>query len=72
MPTVLITHARLKPRELAARLGARGIYAWHGDYYAREFMQRMGHGEYGMLRIGLGHYNTAVEIERLIAALREF
>ncbi len=72
VPTVLITHARLKPRELAARLGARGIYAWHGDYYAREFMQRMGHGEHGMLRIGLGHYNTAVEIERLIAALREF
>ena len=72
VPTVLITHARLKPRELAARLGALGIYAWHGDYYAREFMQRMGHGELGMLRIGLGHYNTTAEIERLVAALREF
>lgn len=72
VPTVLITHARRKPRELAAFLGARGIYTWHGDYYAYEFMRRMGHGEHGMLRIGLGHYNTTAEIRRLVDALREF
>jgi len=26
----------------------------------------------GLLRIGLVHYNTADEVERLLAALREF
>lgn len=71
VPTVLITHARRQPRELSAWLGERGIYAWPGDYYASEFMRRMGHGEHGMLRIGIGHYNTAAEIERLLAALAE-
>ena len=71
VPTVLITHDQLTPRELAAFLGGQGIYTWHGDYYAYEFMRRLGHGERGMLRIGLGHYNTMSEIERLLAALRK-
>ncbi len=71
VPTVLVTHAQKTPRFLARFLGERGIYTWHGDYYAREFMRRMGYAEQGMLRIGLGHYNTQSEIERLIAALRE-
>lgn len=71
VPTVLITHDQHTPRELAAFLGGQGIYTWHGDYYAYEFMRRMGHGENGMLRIGLGHYNTKSEIERLLGALRK-
>lgn len=71
VPTVLITHRQYPPRELAAFLGARGIYTWHGDYYAYEFMRRMGHGEWGMLRIGLGHYNTQTEIDRLLNALQD-
>ncbi|MCY4010137.1 MAG: cysteine desulfurase-like protein [Anaerolineaceae bacterium] len=71
VPTVLITHREHPPKELATFLGARGIYTWHGDYYAYEFMRRMGHGERGMLRIGLGHYNTTTEIDRLLNALQE-
>ena len=71
VPTVLITHDQHTPGEMATFLGLRGIYTWHGDYYAYEFMRRMGHGERGMLRIGLGNYNTKSEIERLLAALRK-
>jgi selenocysteine lyase/cysteine desulfurase len=36
-----------------------------------EIMERLGHAEEGMVRVGLAHYNTHAEIDRLEAALRE-
>jgi len=60
------------PRELVAYLGERGIFAWDGNYYALNLSERLGvEPRGGMLRIGLAHYNTADEIGRLLAALRE-
>jgi selenocysteine lyase/cysteine desulfurase len=41
---------------------------WHGDYYAVEVMDRLGLPE-GGLRIGIAHYNTADEVDRLLAEL---
>jgi selenocysteine lyase/cysteine desulfurase len=32
-------------------------------------MKRLGHSEHGMVRVGLAHYNTHEEIDRLGAAL---
>jgi len=60
------------PLELATKLGERGIFTWDGNYYALNLteqldVERMG----GFLRIGLVHYNTMEEVERLLAALRE-
>ncbi len=72
VPTVAITIDGHTPRELATHLGERGIYCWDGNYYAINLMERLGlEGSGGALRIGLAHYNTAGEIERLLAALRE-
>jgi cysteine desulfurase family protein (TIGR01976 family) len=71
-PTVAVRVAGHTPRELAEFLGARGIFTWDGNYYALNLSERLGVEESGgMLRIGLVHYNTAEEVERLLAALRE-
>jgi cysteine desulfurase family protein (TIGR01976 family) len=71
VPTVAVRLAGYTPRELAAYLGERGIFTWHGNYYALSVTERLGvESTGGMLRIGLVHYSTAAEVERLLAALR--
>jgi cysteine desulfurase family protein (TIGR01976 family) len=60
------------PLELATKLGERGFFTWDGNYYAMNLteqldVERLG----GFLRIGLVHYNTMEEVDRLLAALRE-
>ena len=61
------------PTKIAAFLGERGIFTWDGNFYALNLSERLGveqHG--GVLRVGLVHYNTAEEVDRLLAALGEF
>jgi cysteine desulfurase family protein (TIGR01976 family) len=72
VPTVSITHDNLTASQLAERLGQQGIFAWHGNYYALEFTESLGLEPAGMLRIGLVHYNTAEEVERLRQCLVDF
>jgi cysteine desulfurase family protein (TIGR01976 family) len=70
-PTVAIRMESYTPRELAERLGERGIFTWDGNYYAINLAERLGVQQSGgMLRIGLAHYNTAEEVERLLTELR--
>ncbi|HXO60712.1 MAG TPA: cysteine desulfurase-like protein [Candidatus Acidoferrales bacterium] len=61
------------PTETATFLGERGIFTWDGNFYALNLTERLGvQATGGLLRIGLVHYNTAEEVERLLVALREF
>jgi cysteine desulfurase family protein (TIGR01976 family) len=70
-PTVAIRMEGHTPRELATKLGERGIFTWDGNYYAINLTERLGvETSGGMLRIGLAHYNTAEEVDRLLAELR--
>jgi cysteine desulfurase family protein (TIGR01976 family) len=72
VPTVAITLEGWTPRALAERLAERGIFCWDGNYYALTLMERLGLEEHGgALRIGMAHYNTADEVDRLLATLRE-
>jgi selenocysteine lyase/cysteine desulfurase len=68
-PTVSITHEHLAPASMAARLAEQGLYAWHGNHYALELCETLGLMPEGTLRIGLLHYNTEEEVERLLSAL---
>ncbi|MBL8132792.1 MAG: cysteine desulfurase-like protein [Anaerolineae bacterium] len=70
VPTVVWSHERLTPTEIAVQLAARDIYVWDGNYYAVEIMRRLNRPD-GMVRVGLAHYNTHEEIERLEATLRQ-
>jgi cysteine desulfurase family protein (TIGR01976 family) len=72
VPTVAITIAGHTPRALAERLADAGIFTWNGNYYALALMERLGlEQQGGALRIGLAHYNTFEEIDRLLEVLRE-
>ncbi len=70
--TFVVRIAGHTPLELATKLGERGFFTWDGNYYALNLteqldVERLG----GFLRIGLAHYNTMEEVERLLGALRE-
>jgi len=71
VPTVICRPANQAPLAVAQALAERGIYVWHGNYYALETMKALGHqNDGGMVRIGIAHYNTAQEIETLLHALQ--
>jgi selenocysteine lyase/cysteine desulfurase len=60
------------PLGLASQLGDRGFFTWDGNYYALNLTERLEvESSGGFLRIGLVHYNTVEEVDRLLAALRE-
>lgn len=66
VPTVSFTMEGFSPRQIATGLNKSGIYSWDGNYYALEVTDRLGlEDSGGMLRIGLVHYNTLEEIDRL-------
>jgi len=71
--TISLRIGNQHPTVIAKYLGERGIFTWDGNYYALNLTERLGvEALGGMLRIGLVHYNTMEEVERLLAALREF
>jgi len=60
------------PLELATKLGDRGFFVWDGNYYALNVTEQLDVEKTGgFLRIGLVHYNTMEEVERMLSALRE-
>jgi cysteine desulfurase family protein (TIGR01976 family) len=71
VPTVAIVPERTTPAELAAALGQRGIFVWDGNFYALEVSQALGLEPHGMVRIGVLHYNSADEVQRLVDAVSE-
>jgi selenocysteine lyase/cysteine desulfurase len=54
---------------MAEELAAHGIFVWHGNFYALPLTERLGVEPDGMVRLGLVHYNTASEIDRLVSVL---
>jgi cysteine desulfurase family protein (TIGR01976 family) len=64
--------AEQTPLALATKLGDRGFFTWDGNYYALNLTERLDvEKSGGFLRIGLVHYNTVEEVDRLLGALRE-
>jgi len=70
-PTVAVRLAGWSPAALAVELGRRGIYCWDGDFYATALMEDLGVADGGVVRLGLVHYNTADEVDRVLAELAE-
>jgi cysteine desulfurase family protein (TIGR01976 family) len=68
VPTFCFNVEGLSPLDAATRLGERGLAVWRGNYYAVEVMDRLGLPE-GAVRAGMLHYNTAEEVDRLLAEL---
>jgi selenocysteine lyase/cysteine desulfurase len=71
VPTISFTLDGWPARRVAEELGRRGIFVWDGNMYAVELIERLGLAERGLVRIGLVHYNTADEVDRLLEGLGE-
>ena len=69
VPTFCLTVRGLTPAMAAERLAERGFAVWHGNHYAVEVFERLGLRD-GGLRVGIVHYNTADEVDRLLEALQ--
>ena len=60
------------PLQLATKLGELGFFTWDGNYYALNLTEHLDvEKSGGFLRIGLVHYNTLEEVDRMLAALRD-
>src|ERR1700751_4113308 len=71
-PTIAVRVDGHTPLELATKLGERGFFTWDGNYYALNLTDQLNvEKDGGFLRIGLFHYNTVEEVDRLLAALKE-
>jgi len=72
MPVVSFTLEAHAPEEIARRLDERSLFVWNGDFYAIHVIERLGLAEAGgLVRVGINHYNTAEEVDRLLVALGE-
>jgi selenocysteine lyase/cysteine desulfurase len=72
VPTVSFTHATAAPAPIAESLAQQNIFVWNGHNYAIEVAKTLGIYESGgAVRVGPVHYNSAEEIDELLAALRQ-
>lgn len=70
--TVSFTYDGFTPFEVADFLGEKGLFVWHGDFYATKLVERLGLMEKGgLVRIGIAPYNTKEEIDRLLGYLKD-
>ncbi len=70
VPTFSFTLHGWTPRGVAEALADRGINVWDGNFYALSVTERLGLEEQGgLVRVGMAHYNTQAEIDRLVEAL---
>ncbi len=72
VPTFCFTVPDRTAQSVAEHLAERGVAVWWGNYYALETMRRLGLDEVdGAVRAGIVHYNTAEEVDRLLAGIQE-
>ena len=71
VPTVSFTIADRTPGSVARHLAQRSVFVWHGNYYALPLTESLGVEPDGMVRVGLLHYNTTADVDRLVSALLE-
>ena len=70
-PTVLFSVGGHTPREVYERLGARGVNAPAGQFYAIEAARWLGLGDSGAVRAGLAPYTNDDDVDRLLEGVTE-
>ena len=72
VPTFCFSVPGHTAQSVAEHLAERDVAVWWGNYYALETMRRLGLDEVdGAVRAGIVHYNTAEEVDRLLAGVAE-
>jgi cysteine desulfurase family protein (TIGR01976 family) len=70
VPTVGFTHAKFDALTVARRLAELGVFVWHGNFYALPLTEALDLEPQGMVRVGVLHYNTHEEVDRLLQGVR--
>jgi cysteine desulfurase family protein (TIGR01976 family) len=66
-PTAAFTVEGCTPDDVAARLGAEGVFVWNGDFYATTVCDALGLSDCGgLIRAGVAPYTTEDDVRRLI------
>ncbi|GAB2658834.1 cysteine desulfurase-like protein [Vibrio panuliri] len=68
--TFALTFDRISTKEVASALGQLNLCVGSGHFYALGLVRQLGIEADGVLRVGLMHYNTKQEIDRLFIALQ--
>ncbi len=69
VPTFLINVAGVAAADVVNRLAKQGMGVWaHDSWYSLGLYRRLGYDDQA-IRLGFIHYNTAEEVDRLVAAL---
>lgn len=68
-PTVSFTVDGVPSHEVAAGLADAALFVSSGDFYAQTLVERLGHGEHGLVRVGIACYTAADEVDRLLEAV---
>ncbi len=70
--TVAVLPLRQPPAALVSRLAQLGLMTAAGHFYALRLLEAMGvDPAHGVLRLSFVHYNSAAEIDRLLAGLEQ-
>ena len=70
-PTFALRLEGRTPGEVTKALAGEGVFAWDGNYYALEVMERLGlEDSGGAVRIGLCHYHSVAEVDYVLDCLR--
>jgi cysteine desulfurase family protein (TIGR01976 family) len=70
VPTFALTVEGSTAPQAAERLAEQNIFAWSGNFYAREAVTRLGlDSAGGLLRVGFCQYSTQNEVGQVLAAL---
>lgn len=70
-PTISFIHANKSAAEIARRFGELGLFVGNGNFYALQVTESLGLEPDGVVRVGLMHYTTPDEVDRLLTALAE-
>ena len=70
-PTVSFQIQGVPSIDAAQFLGDRGVFCWHGNYYALPLTEALKTEPEGMVRLGCMHYNTCDEIDQTVGLLSE-
>ena len=61
-----------KSTDIVAKLNAQKIAIGNGDFWAARLIKALGlTADEGVVRVGLAHYNDQIDVDRLLAALKQ-
>jgi selenocysteine lyase/cysteine desulfurase len=71
VPTISFIHDHLESADIVAEVDKENIGIRFGDFYVKKLIHDLDLEKYGgVVRVSLVHYNTEVEVDKLITAFK--